>query len=155
MNERKKTYLNKDQHCLIKEAFDLFDINKKGSIDLYELNLTLKALKFKFCKEEINEIITTYNIENNKILFDDYIDILTNKFNQRNPKEEALMAFNLFDEDKTGKIGYKQLKKCIKDLDENITDIDLKCIIEEFDTDGDGFITKNEFIDILDEYYFD
>ena len=153
-NYRRKTYLSKDQLNLVKEAFDLFDIDNKGSIDLYELNLTLKALKFKTCKEEVKDLCTKYEIENNRIKFDDYIEILTLKFNQRNPKDEALLAFNLFDTEKTGKIGLKQLRKCVKELDEKISDTDLKSIIEEFDGDNDGYITKEEFIKILDEYYF-
>ena len=38
---------------------------------------------------------------------------------------------------------------------ENLSDSELKAIMDEFDTDGDGYITKDDFMKIMDEYYFD
>lgn len=153
-NYKRKTYLTEDQMNLIKEAFDMFDIEKEGMIELYEVSLALKAFKFNASKEELKKLSGKYKIENGKISFNDYIDLMTDKFSLRDPKEEALLAFDLFDEEKKGKIGLKNLKKCVKELDEKINDQDLKAIIEEFDTDNDGYITRDEFLKILEEYYF-
>ena len=80
---------------------------------------------------------------------------MSEKFAERNPKDEALMAFDLFDEDKKGKINMKNLKKAVKEINENLSDSELKAIMDEFDTDGDGYITKDDFMKIMDEYYFD
>jgi len=152
----KKFILSDEQINLLKEAFDLFDMEKTGKIDFHELKLTLKAFGFKITKEEMFIIKEKLDPQNtNKISFDDFIDLMTQKFSERNPREEAIMAFDLFDEEKKGKINIKNLKKAVKEINENLTDMELKAIIDEFDNDKDGFITKNDFLKIMDEYYFD
>ena len=152
----KKFILSDEQINLLKEAFDLFDMEKTGKIDFHELKLTLKAFGFKITKEEMFIIKEKLDPQNtNKISFDDFIDLMTQKFSERNPREEAIMAFDLFDEEKKGKINIKNLKKAVKEINENLSDMELKAIIDEFDNDKDGFITKNDFLKIMDEYYFD
>ena len=152
----KKFILSDEQINLLKEAFDLFDMEKTGKIDFHELKLTLKAFGFKISKEEMLIIKEKLDPQNtNKISFDDFIDLMTQKFSERNPREEAIMAFDLFDEEKKGKINIKNLKKAVKEINENLSDMELKAIIDEFDNDKDGFITKNDFLKIMDEYYFD
>jgi centrin-3 len=156
ITNNKKFILSDEQINLLKEAFDLFDMEKTGKIDFHELKLTLKAFGFKITKEEMFIIKEKLDPQNtNKISFDNFIDLMTQKFSERNPREEAIMAFDLFDEDKKGQINIKNLKKAVKEINENLTDLELKAIIDEFDNDKDGFITKNDFLKIMDEYYFD
>ena len=45
---------------------------------------------------------------------------MTELFSERSPKEEACLAFDAFDEEKKGKIGIKQLKKAVEELNTNI-----------------------------------
>ena len=148
--------LSDEQINLLKEAFDLFDMEKTGKIDYHELKLTFKAFGFKVTKEEMKSIKERLDSKDtNRITFDEFMDLMSEKFAERNPKDEALMAFDLFDEDKKGKINMKNLKKAVKEINENLSDSELKAIMDEFDTDGDGYITKDDFMKIMDEYYFD
>ena len=40
----------------------------------------------------------------------------------------------------------------MKEVNENLSDNEHKAIIEEFDKDGDGYITKDDFLKIMNGY---
>ncbi len=74
---------------------------------------------------------------------------MSEKILSRDPLDEIRRAFQLFDDDKTGRISLKNLKRVAKDLNENIDEAELEAMIEEFDLDQDGEINEEEFIAIM------
>ena len=60
-----------------------------------------------------------------------------------------MKAFRLFDDDETGKITFRNLKRVAKELGENMTDEELQEMIDEADRDGDGEIDESEFLRIM------
>lgn len=60
-----------------------------------------------------------------------------------------MKAFRLFDDDNTGKITFKNLKRVAKELGENMTDEELQEMIDEADRDGDGEINEEDFLRIM------
>merc|ERR1740138_1767449 len=75
---------------------------------------------------------------------------MTHKILNRDPKDEILKAFRLFDDDETGKISFKNLKRVAKELGERMTDEELQEMIDDADRDGDGEINEEEFRRIFD-----
>lgn len=56
--------LTEAQKSEIKEAFDLFDTNGSGIIDMKDLKVALRALGFEPAKEEIKRLISDLNNNN-------------------------------------------------------------------------------------------
>lgn len=57
---------------------------------------------------------------------------------ERDTKEEIAKVFALFDPDAHGRITFRELKKVISELGENISDEEMREMIEEADRDHDG-----------------
>lgn len=76
---------------------------------------------------------------------------MTEKVLERDPIEEIKKAFKLFDDDNTGKISIKNLRRVAKELGEEIDDDELQAMIDEFDLDADGEINEQEFLAIMTE----
>lgn len=134
----------------IKEAFDLFDTDGTGVIDVKELKVAMRALGFEPKKEEIKKMIADIDKEGSgTINFEDFLSMMTVKMSEKDSKEEILKAFRLFDDDCTGKISFKNLKRVAKELGENLRDEELQEMIDEADRDGDGEVNEEEFLRIM------
>ena len=77
------------------------------------------------------------------------MEFMTRKISERDPREEILKAFKLFDDDNTGKVSLKNLKRVARELGETMTDEELQEMIDEADRDGDGEISEEEFIRVM------
>lgn len=138
-NKRGRQDLTEEQRQEIKEAFDLFDTDKTGTIDYHELKIALRALGFDIKKAEVISLMNEYDRgKTGNIEYQDFLDICTEKINARDPIEEIRKAFKLFDEDGKGNVDVKNLKRIAKELGENLTDEELQAMIDEFDTNNDG-----------------
>lgn len=62
--------------------------------------------------------------------------------------------FKLFDDDQTGKISLKNLKRVAKELGETMTDAELLEMIDRADTNQDGEIDADEFYSIMTKRTF-
>jgi centrin-3 len=74
---------------------------------------------------------------------------VTERILDRDPIEEIKKAFQLFDDDSTGKISLRNLRRVAKEIGEVLDDEELQAMIDEFDLDQDGEINEQEFISIM------
>ncbi|KAK1804177.1 hypothetical protein P4O66_020214 [Electrophorus voltai] len=145
-----KPELTEEMRQEIREAFELFDTDGSGFIEVKELKVAMRALGFEPKKEEIKKMIAEVDKDGTgKISFSDFLTIMTQKMAEKDSKEEILKAFRLFDDDETGKISFRNLKRVAKELGENLTDEELQEMIDEADRDGDGEVNQQEFLRIM------
>lgn len=151
---RKRRFeLTDEQRQEIREAFDLFDSDKNGLIDAHEMKVAMRALGFDAKKEEVLRMMEDCPTrdQHGQLLIDvhSFTDLMTDKFAQRDPRQEMIKAFQLFDEQNTGKISLRSLRRVARELGENMTDDELQAMIDEFDRDQDGEINLEEFLAIM------
>lgn len=153
--------------------FTLFDLDKDNYIDYHELKVALKALGFDLPKAEILDILQTHGIPasqlappttNNKqappahptfsgpsrllLSHNHFLNIAAQRMDARDPREEILRAFDLFDADGKGRIELGDLRRVARELGEGLQEEELAAMIEEFDIRGEGGIGREEFVGI-------
>ncbi|KAI3389500.1 hypothetical protein SNEBB_010514 [Seison nebaliae] len=142
--------LSEDQKQEIRDAFDLFDSDGSGLIDVKELKVAMRALGFEPRREEIKKIVSDVDKESSGTIdFNDFLHVMTTKMAEKDTKEEIMKAFRLFDDDETGKISFKNLRRVARELGENLTDEELQEMIDEADRDGDGEVNEQDFLRIM------
>lgn len=91
-----------------------------------------RALGFEPKKDEIKKMISDIDKDGSGTIdFEEFLQMMTAKMGERDSREEIMKAFRLFDDDETGKISFKNLKRVAKELGENMTDEELMEMIEE------------------------
>ena len=142
--------LNEEQTKEIKDAFDLFDIDGSGKIDPREIVFSLHSIGFTNSREEIKKIVKELEkIKKGYIDFNDFLKIVNKTMINRDPHEELEKAFQRYDDDMTGKISFRNLKRVSLELGEQLTDAELKEMIKIADLDQDGEIGVDDFHNIM------
>ncbi|KAF4693146.1 Caltractin ICL1e [Perkinsus olseni] len=156
---RKPTYerpgMTEDEIDEIREAFNLFDTDGSGTIDPKELKAAMQSLGFESKNPTIYQMIADLEKESNSAVdFEEFLDSITNKLGDKESREGIMRIFNLFDDDKTGTITIKNLRRVAKELGETMTDEELREMIERADSNGDGEISAEDFYNIMTKKTF-
>ena len=86
-----------------------------------------------------------------QITLETFQSLMAARILARDPREEILRAFTLFDEGNKGIIRLEDLRRVARELGEGLEEDELVAMIEEFDLDGDGGINRDEFIAICSQ----
>lgn len=164
--------LSEEQREEVNEAFSLFDLDKDGHIDYHETKVAFKALGFELQKAEVLNILQTSGIPANTLAskapasslqqqqatftgpsrlllpFAAFQHLAAQRIVARDPREEILRAFELFDSNSTGLITLNDLRRVAQELGEGLQEEELVAMIEEFDVRGQGGIGREEFVGI-------
>merc|ERR1711988_1791586 len=139
--KKAKGGLTEEQIEEIREAFNLFDADNSGAIDVRELKAAMRALGFEVKKEELKKMTSDIdNDGNGSIEFGEFLEMMTGKMGEKDTREDIEKVFKLFDDDNTNKISFRNLARVAEELGENIDDEELQDMINQADRDGDGEI---------------
>jgi Ca2+-binding EF-hand superfamily protein len=142
--------LTEEQIQQIAQAFQLFDTDGSGTIETQELKIAMRALGFEPKQEEIDKMVRDVDDDGSgSVDYPEFLDMMAHKLLNRDPVAEINKAFKLFDDDNTGRVTFKNLKRVAKELGERLTDEELQEMIDEADRDGDGEVNNDEFQRIM------
>jgi len=86
---------------------------------------------------------------NGTIDFGEWFTLMTKRVNDRDSRANINKIFALFDDERTGYISAKNLKRIAQELGENISDEEINELIHRADTDQDGLVSEEEFYTIV------
>jgi len=147
--------LTEDEIEEMKEAFDLFDTDGSGSIDPKELRAAMQSLGFEAKNQTIYQMIT--DLDKNKsgnIDFEEFLDMMTARMSDKDTREDIAKVFRLFDDDCSGQITLRNLRRVARELGETMTDDELNEMIERADSNGDHSVTMDDFYNIMTKKTF-
>ncbi|KAJ5089617.1 cell division control protein Cdc31 [Penicillium argentinense] len=169
--------LTEEQREEINEAFTLFDLDRDRHLDYHELRVAFRALGFSLTKQELISLLTTYGVPRPQVQqqqgtanpqapkgnsggnpqhpsnllmpLSSFQAVTALKILERDPREEIIRAFELFDEGQKGFIDLEDLRRVARELGETgLEEEELRAMIEEFDLEGVGGVTREAFIGI-------
>jgi len=142
--------LSEEMRKEIEEAFNVFDQENTGKMDVKELKVAMRALGFEPRKDEIKKMLASVSADQSgEVTREQFTEMMASRLIEKDTRDEIAKAFRLFDDDETGKITFQNLKRVAKELGESISDEELRDMIHEADLDGDGQVNEEEFYRIM------
>merc|ERR1712072_193983 len=127
--------LTEEQVEECREAFEMFDIDGSGAIDVRELKAAIKALGMDVSAEELKKMVSDVDKDGNgTIEFPEFLSMMTAKMSNTATDEEIAKCFKLFDHDATGMITLKNLvhARSILGMDD-VSDSQLENMLKQAD----------------------
>lgn len=134
----------------LREAFGLFDSDNKGALDARELKAAIRAMGFDVKKDQVRKMMQDIGREPNQLISQpDFFEIMRDKMQEKGSREEIMKIFQLFDEEHTGRITLRNLKRIALEIGDPATEEELREMIAEADRDGDGALNFDEFYRVM------
>ena len=115
----------------------------------------MQSLGFEAKNQTIYQMIT--DLDKNKsgnIDFEEFLDMMTARMSDKDTREDITKVFRLFDDDGTGTITLRNLRRVAKELGETMTDEELQEMIDRADSNGDSAVTMDDFYNIMTKKTF-
>ena len=157
-----KFKFTKEQNRDLQTAFEIFDKDGTGNIDIKYLKVILRALGFEPQEDEIKRLLSTINRsddeENNKkgfstntIDFEEFKKIMSNKLRESEEIEQLRVGFFSFTDKSLPKEGnegeyitLKSLREVADELKEEVNDEELKEMMVQANPDLKNLINEGK-----------
>jgi Ca2+-binding EF-hand superfamily protein len=132
---------------VIRTAFQLFDYDKTGKVDMSEIVDVMASLGYEKKNPALFEIIS--NIENdykNGITFDQFLDGVEEQVSDTTSKDGSRRVFETFSDG--DKITVTSIKKATEELGDSVTSDEVKDLLAKA-ADNATNMTSEEFYEII------
>ena len=143
-----KPEFDKTELHSIEKAFKLF-ADRNGVMHLNNMLIAMKELKLDESEPVIYELIEELDSEiKTGLTYDDFVEKLTAKLQDRESQRSTERAYELFVEDPNGTLNFQALKKVANDIGDQTSDEDLQRLIKNGASNGND-ISYDEFHAIM------
>ncbi len=108
----------------------------------------MQALGFDAKNPDVQKMLDKLSKYNKPLNFEEYMDVMMDKNEEKDPEIEMRKAFRVLCEDGTDKITLKSLSKICADLGEKISDEELQEMINEANKEEEE-VGEEDFIKIM------
>ena len=130
------------------KAFKLF-ADRNGIVNLNNMVIAMKELKFDESEPVVFDLMTELEAENKTgLTYDDFIDRLTAKLQDRDSQRATERVYELFVPDPNGTLNLEALKKVAQQIDDKTPEEDLQRLIKNGAANGTD-ISYEEFHSIM------
>ena len=131
----------------LKEAFDLFDINEKGILDINELEKNLNDLGIMSKNKDLQNL---YNEGKKEIDFNTFVELFGARPVCRN-EEEAKKLYQVFlgDYDLSRKLSVEDLRRVAEELGLELAENEIEEMIKSVNPEEPDCISFDEFFRIM------
>jgi len=134
----------------LKIAFELFDKNNDGLLDINELGNVMNSLGWEYNITELEDMIYEVCKESEKTLnFEKFMTIMNKRSSEVDTLEEYTEAFRIFDREGIGRINIEEMKEILISLGDGITIDQIETIFKEADIYSDGYIEYRKFVRLM------
>merc|ERR1719347_2550162 len=143
-------YLNGEQIAMFQDAFNLFDSDADGAVNVREVGMILKAVGQNPSEAEIQDMVMAVDKDGTgSVVFPEFLMMMAHKINAENAEDDIREAFKVFDGDGNGYINRYELSIVMANIGEKLTPGEIQAMIDEADIDGDGQINYEEFYNMM------
>ena len=115
-----------------------------------ELKAAMTSLGFEAKSGAIFQMISDLDTDGSgSVDFGEWITLMTKRVNDKDTRANIGKIFALYDDERTGFISIKNLRRVAQELNENVSEEELQELITRADTDCDGLVSEEEFYSIL------
>ena len=103
----------------------------------------MTSLGFESKSAAIFQMISDLDADGNgSIDFDEWFTLMTKKVNDKDTRANINKVFALYDDERTGFISVKNLRRVAQDLAEDVSEEELNELIARADLDQDGLVSE-------------
>jgi calmodulin len=148
--EEQEFQLSEDQIAEIRDAFNMYDRDRKGEIPTSILGVVMKNLGHNLKPDQLAECIEAVDGDaSGTVDFDEFLALVAKKTKEAEDERELREVFRVFDKNSRGVIDVADLKMIFKALDPDMPDDEVEQIISEVDEDGSGTVDYEEFYKLM------
>jgi centrin-1 len=110
----------------------------------------MTSLGFEAKSGAIFQMISDLDADGNgSIDFGEWLSLMTKRVNDKDTRANIAKIFALYDDERTGYISIKNLRRVAQELGEDISEAELQELITRADLDNDGLVSEDEFYTII------